>query len=360
MKEIQVDPVKRTVRAQAGLRLGEFDRETQAFGLATTMGIATDTGIAGLTLGGGYGWLAGRYGLACDNLASVELVTAEGEVLRATDIENQDLFWGMRGGGGNFGVVTSFEYKLHSIDCVLGGMVLYPLSTQALRLFGEFSSTSPDDVSTVGLLLTAPDGTPALAILACYCGSSLEEGEQVLKPMQTFRPVLADMIRPRKYVEMQRLTDEGWPPGRLYYWKSSLVRTLNDELIERLVQYARTKPTPLSLIYLQQLHGHAGRVGAGDTAFPHRFDHYNCGAMLQTEDRAQTEKGIQWSRECWDAIQPLVERRNYVNDLGEESDQRVREAYGASFERLVALKNKYDPTNFFHLNQNIPPGMVRA
>jgi hypothetical protein len=164
------------------------------------------------------------------------------------------------------------------------------------------------------------------------------------------------MLEARDYVQMQRITDEAWPPGNLYYWKSSLVRTLGDEAIEALLEYAARKPTPLSVIYLQQLHGAASRVDAADTAFPHRFDHYNCGAMLETEDPADTEAGIQWARECWEAMQPFAERSNYVNDLGEaEEEQRVREAYGPSFERLLELKNKYDPTNFFHLNQNIVP-----
>jgi len=354
MKGMRVDPLRRTVHAQAGLKLGEFDRETQAFGLATTMGIATDTGIAGLTLGGGYGWLAGKYGLACDNLLSVDMVTADGRSVTASESENVDLFWGVRGGSGNFGVVTSFEYKLYPVGPVFGGMVLYPLSKAALRFFDEFSRTSPDEVSTIGVVLTAPDGTPAVAIVACHCGS-LDEGERVFKPLRTFGSPLADMIQPRPYVEMQSITDESWPPGRFYYWKSSLMRQLSENVIERLVDYGQRKPTPLSLIYLQQLHGAASRVGTADTAFPHRFDHYNCGAMLETEERADTERGIQWSRECWEALQPFVERSSYVNDLGEEGEQRVREAYGSSYERLLAVKNKYDPTNFFRLNQNIKP-----
>jgi FAD/FMN-containing dehydrogenase len=261
----------------------------------------------------------------------------------------------VRGGGGNFGIVTSFEYKLHPVGPVLlGGIVLYPPTKEALRFFDEFSSTCPDEVSTAGLLSTAPDGTPALAIVACHCGS-VDEGERALEPLRSFGPPLVDMIEPRSYVEMQSLTDEGWPPGRLYYWKSSLICTLGDDAIEALLEYAARKPTPLSVIYLQQLHGAASRVGAADTAFPHRFDHYNCGAMLETEDRAGTEEGIGWSRECWEAMQPFVERGNYVNDLGDEGEQRVREAYGPSFERLRALKDKYDPTNFFRLNQNIRP-----
>lgn len=243
MKGIRVDPVRRTVRAQPGLKLGEFDRETQAFGLATTMGIATDTGIAGLTLGGGYGWLAGNFGLACDNLLSVDLVTAEGELITASERENADLFWGVRGGGGNFGIVTSFEYSLHPVVSVLGGMVLYHPSKEVLRFFDEFSSTCSDEISTACLLVTAPNGSLAIAIVACHCGS-LDEGEKAFKPLRAFGSPIADMIQPRTYVEMQSITDEGWPPGRLYYWKSSLVRTLDEHAIGTLLEYAQRKPTP--------------------------------------------------------------------------------------------------------------------
>jgi FAD/FMN-containing dehydrogenase len=354
MKGMQVDAARQTARAEPGLKLGEFDQSTQASGLATTMGIATDTGIAGLTLGGGYGWLAGKHGLACDNLVSVEVVTAEGQLVTASESENADLFWGVRGGGGNFGIVTAFEYELHPVGPVLGGMVLYSPSREALRFFDEFSSSCPYEVSTVGLLTSAPDGSLAFAVVVCHCGS-LDEGERALEPLRKFGPPLADMLEPREYVQMQSLTDEAWPPGRLYYWKSSLVRTLDDEMIDVLLEHAQRKPTPLSVIYLQQLHGLASRVGTADTAFPHRFDHYNCGAMLETEDPADTEQGTQWARECWEAIQRFAERSAYVNDLGEEGEQRVRDAYGPSFDRLIALKNKYDPTNFFRLNQNIKP-----
>jgi hypothetical protein len=354
MKRVHVDPEHQTASAEPGLNLGEFDRQTQAFGLATTMGIASDTGIAGLTLGGGYGWLAAKHGLACDNLVSVQLVTAEGRLVTASENENPDLFWGVRGGGGNFGIVTSFEYQLHHVGTVLGGMVLYPPSKEALRFFDEFSSTCPDEVSTLGLLSTAPDGSLAFAVAACHCGSP-HDGERALRPLRTFGPPLADMLEPRKYVEMQSLTDEAWPPGRLYYWKSSLARKLSDELIETLLEYAQRKPTNFSVIGLQQLHGSASRANPADAAFPHRFDHYDCIAMLETEDPADIDAGTQWSRGCWQAMQGFVEGSAYVNDLGEEDDQRVREAYGPCFERLATLKNKYDPTNFFHLNQNIKP-----
>jgi FAD/FMN-containing dehydrogenase len=353
MKRIDVDPEGHVARAQPGLTLGEFDRATQAHGLATTMGIASTTGIAGLTLGGGYGWLAGRYGMACDNLLSVELVTAESELVRASGVEDPELFWGVRGGGGNFGVVTSFEYRLHPQGKVLGGMALYSPTKEALRFFDDFSHACPDEVSTLGLLTSAPDGSLALAIAVCHCGP-MDAGEKALAPLRSFGPPLADMIEPRDYVEMQLLTDESWPPGRLYYWKSSLVRSLCDEAIEVLLDYAARKPTGLSAIGLQQLHGAATRTDA-DGAFPHRFEHYNCIPLFETEDPADVEAGTDWARGCWQAMQPFAAGAAYVNDLGDEGEERVQEAYGPSLERLRALKRRYDPTNFFRLNQNITP-----
>lgn len=356
MKDIRVDPARRTVRAQPGVKLGEFDRETQAFGLATTLGANSDTGIAGLTLGGGYGWLDGKFGLACDNLISVDIVTANGELQTASATENQDLFWAVRGAGANFGVVTSFEYRLHPVGPVLGGMVLYPLSKgkEALRFFHEFSSTCPDEVSTAGLLLTAPDGSPAVAIAACCCGS-LERGEKVLKPLKTFGSPIADLIGPRSYVEMQSLFDEAWAPGQLNYWKTSLLRALSDGAAEAFVEYARARPSPASAIYMQQLHGAASRVSATETAFPHRYDNYDCGAFAIWQNPADTGKNIRWARECWEALQPFYEGSVYVNALSDDADERVRAAYGPNYERLVALKNKYDPTNLFRLNANIKP-----
>ena len=357
MKGIQVDPARRTVQAQAGLRLGEFDRETQAFGLATTLGVNTDTGIAGLTLGGGYGWLDGKYGLACDNVLSAVVVTADGRVLTVNADENDDLYWGIRGAGANLGIVTSFEYRLHPVGPVLGGMVIYPISKgrDVLRCFDDFSSTCPDEVSTAALLLTAPDGNPAVALAACYTGS-LEQGERVLKPLRTVAQPLADLIAPQPYTQIQTLFDEAWPPGRRYYNKSSIIRRLSDPAINLLLTYGRALPTALSAIALQQLHGAASRVGAGDTAFPHRYDHYSVYVHPATDDAGESDKIVRWGRECWDALQPVVERAVYVNALEDalaEGEARVREAYGPNYARLVTLKKKYDPTNFFTSNQNI-------
>jgi FAD/FMN-containing dehydrogenase len=243
MKGIHVDPLRRTARAQAGIRLGEFDRETQVFGLATTMGVATDTGMAGITLGGGYGWLDGKFGLACDNLISAEVVTAEGKVLNADSEENADLFWGLRGGSGNFGVVTSFEFQLHQVGPVLGGAIFYPMSVakQAFRFLDEFSRTSPDEISTFIAGAPAPDGTPCVGIALCYCGP-LEKGEELVKPLRKFGPPIVDIVTTRSYVDMQSLFDEMFTPGRFYYWKSSLLREVKEGAAEVLAECTRMMP----------------------------------------------------------------------------------------------------------------------
>jgi hypothetical protein len=362
MKGVRVDPAHRTVRAQSGVKLGEFDRETHAFGLATTLGIATDTGIAGITLGGGYGWLAGKFGMACDNLISADVVTAEGELLVASENTNPDLFWGVRGGGGNFGVVTSFEYQLHPLNRIYGGVVFYPFSAvrHAMPVFHELSSTAPDELSTFIAPAAALGGTPATGIAVCYCGDP-SRGEQVVAPLRKLGTPLADLIQERSYVEMQTLFDDLFTPGRMYYWKSSLIRNVNDEFTEVVLEHAKNMPmTTGSFIYMQQLHGAATRVRPTDTAFPHRYDHYNCGPLAGWDSPAETEKNLLWARQCWDALQPFYDRSAYVNDLGEEGEQRVREAFGENYPRLLALKKKYDATNFFHMNQNVAPEPVGA
>ena len=243
MKGIRVDPDRQTARAGAGLRLGEFDRETQGFGLATTLGIVSNTGIAGLTLGGGIGWLNGRFGLACDNVLSVNVVTADGLFLRASAQENADLFWGVRGGGGNFGVITEFDYRLHPVDQVLGGMVIYPWdrAREALRFFYEFASGAPDELSTLGLIVTGPDGQPVVAVALCYSGP-IEKGDDVIAPLRSFGPPLADLTKPMSYVELQSMLDESFQPGFHHYWKSSFLRQLEDEAVEVLVGTAPPSP----------------------------------------------------------------------------------------------------------------------
>ncbi len=356
MKGMRVDPAKRTARAQPGLRLGEFDRETQAFGLATTLGIVSNTGIAGLTLGGGIGWLNGKHGLACDNLLSADLVTANGQFQTASPTENPDLFWTVRGGGGNFGIITSFEYQLHPVDKILGGLIVYPISKarEVLQFYDQFSREAPDELSTAAALLTAPDGNPAVIIVVCYTGS-MAEGEKTIKPLRTLEPPIVDMIRPMKYLELQSLLDEGYPPGRLHYWKSNFVQAPSKDAIDVMVEYAKARPSPLSAIVLQQMHGAAARVPIRNSAFAHRREQYDLLIVGQWTSPADNERNIKWAQEAWEKLQPFTERSVYVNDLGEEGDQRVKAAYGPNYERLVTLKNKYDPTNFFHQNQNIRP-----
>ena len=360
MKGTRVDRKRQTVRAEPGLRLGELDRETQKFGLATTLGVNTDTGIAGLTLGGGYGWLASKYGLACDNLIAAEVVTADGSVIEANSEQHDDLFWGLRGAGANFGVVTTFEYKLHPVDTVLGGLIIYPLSTEVMRFFDEFSMSAPDEVTTLGVVLTAPDGNPAFGVVVCYCGPP-NEGEGVLKPLRNFSQPVADMIEWRSYLEMQTILDDVWPPGRHYYNKAHIIRSLNDDAIRIVLEFGNALPTAVSNIAFQQLHGAASRVAASETAFPHRYDHYDLLVHPATDDAAESEEIIRWARECWEALKPFVERALYVNaleDAVEEGQERVKEAYGPNYDRLVALKEKYDPMNMFRLSANIIPSSV--
>jgi FAD/FMN-containing dehydrogenase len=357
MKGIRVNPAQRTVRAEPGLTLGEFDRETQAFGLATTLGTVTKTGISGLTLGGGWGHLHAKYGLALDNLSAVDVVTADGRLLAANASENPDLFWGVRGSSGNLGIVTSLRYQLHEVGPVLGGGIFYPVSKAAevLRFFREFAKGIPDELVIQAAALTLPDGVPVFAVAACYCGA-LSEGEKVLKPLRTFAVPVADLLQVRSYLEMQSMFDPFFPPGRLTYVKSSFVRTLNDEVIEILAKYANSRPSPYSFApALEHWHGAATRVAVTETAFPHRQSSYTFMAWSNWENPSDSEKNIRWTRECSSAMGPYLVAGSYVNYVSDEGETSARAAYGPNYDRLVALKNKYDPTNFFHMNHNIKP-----
>jgi FAD/FMN-containing dehydrogenase len=357
MKGIRVDPSERIAQAQAGLRLGEFDRETQAFGLATTLGAASDTGITGLTLGGGYGWLNGRFGLACDNVRSLDIVTADGELLRANATQQEDLFWAMRGAGENFGVVTSLEYELHPIATVLAGTIFFHLrdGRQVLRIFDEVSQASDDALSLVGLVLTAPNGTPAVGVAVCHSGDP-SDAEAAVAPFRACARPIADFIARRTYVEAQSLFDGPFAPGQHNYWKTGLVRTLTEAAIEVLLEYGQTRPTASCVIYLQQMHGAAARVATTATAFPHRFHHYDCGPFAVWQDAADSDRCVAWARACWGALRQFYDSdRVYVNALSDDVADRVKAAYGLNYGRLVELKKRYDPTNFFRLNANITP-----
>jgi hypothetical protein len=357
MKGIRVDPSNRTVRAQTGLMLGEFDRETQAFGLATTLGVVSRTGIAGLTLGGGWGHLHGRYGLALDNVIGADVVTADGRLLTANAKQNEDLFWGLRGGSGNFGIVTSLEYRLHELGPIFGGAVFYPAAKagEVLRFFREFSETIPDELVIQCGSFTTPDNMPVFAVAACYCGP-LPEGEKVLKPLRTFGPPVADAMSVMSYIQLQSMFDPFFPPGRQTYVKSNFIRALNDDAIRAISDFAGKSPSPFSFApFVEHWHGAATRVGITDTAFPHRQHSYNLMFWSNWENPSESEKNIQWTRTSWNTLRPFLVEGSYGNYVSDEGDPFARAAYGPNYDRLVALKNKYDPANFFRMNHNIKP-----
>lgn len=359
MKSVRVDPEKQTARAEAGVRWRGFDRETQAFGLATTGGTNSDTGIAGLTLGGGLGWLAGKYGLTCDNLLSADVVTADGRFLTASAEENPDLFWGLRGGSGNFGIVTSFEYRLHEVGPVLGGMVAHPLENarEVLRFYSDFSSDIPDELNTLCALLTSPEGVPIVAIAVCYNGS-VDRGEEALRPLREFGPPLEDRIQPMPYLVLQTMLDDLFPRGRQYYWKANLIGQIGDDAIDTMIDFFGDVPSPFTGVGFQQLGNAANRVDPDATAFSHRDALYDFLMLSGWEDPSEADRNIEWTRALYDAMRPSLHAGIYVNALGEaeDSEDNVRTAYRPeTYERLVALKNEYDPTNLFRLNPNIEP-----
>ncbi|MGH7392100.1 MAG: FAD-binding oxidoreductase [Candidatus Rokuibacteriota bacterium] len=358
MKGIRVDPAARTARAQPGVKWIDFDHETQAFGLATTGGTASDTGIAGLTLGGGLGWLSSKYGLTVDNLISADVVTADGRFLTASATENQDLFWALRGGCGNFGVVTSFEYRLHAVGpTILGGMVVHPLgkAREVLRFYREFSKSAPDELTIYAAFLDPPESDTVAALICCYCGPP-DQGEEVIRPVRSFGRPLQDLLGPMPYAAQQSLTDAGFPAGSYYYTKGGFLADLTDQAIEVFAEYAATKPSPLSGVLVQTVRGAASRVDSEATAFPHRRFPYAPIIASQWLDAADSEKNVGWARDFWKALQPFAGGGAYVNDLGHDDEDRIRIAYGANYGRLAALKKKYDPDNFFRLNPNIKPG----
>jgi FAD/FMN-containing dehydrogenase len=360
MKGIRVDPVARTVRAEGGVTWGELDQETQAFGLATTGGQVSTTGIAGLTLGGGYGWLARSFGLACDNLISVDVVTADGRLVTASADENPELFWGLRGGSGNFGVVTSFEYRLHEVGpALMAGPLFYPFAAtrDVLRFYRDLLPSAPDALTCMPGLLTSPDGLPLVALIPAYAGP-LAEGEAVVRPLRAFGSPVADLVAPMPYRALQTMFDPSFPAGRRNYWKSGFLGGWDDAAIDTLVEHFARVPSPYSGVFAEHYGGTAGRVGPDETAFAHRGLLSNLIILAAWDDPADDEVNIGWARELWKAMQPFAVDAVYVNcldDVRDEGEARIRAAYGASYERLVKLKRTYDPTNLFRVNQNIKP-----
>lgn len=359
MKGIHVDPERRTVRAQGGVTWGEFNRETQLYGLATTGGVVSTTGIAGLTLGGGLGWLMSKHGLAADNLISAEVVTAAGDVVRASAEGDADLHWALRGGGGNFGVATWFEYRLHPVGPVTSGFVAHRIerARDLLQLYRELTSSAPDELTLHGQLLSAPDGSgmPLARIIACHCGS-LAEGEAATRPLERFGAPVLGAIGPASYVDTNTTYDPGFPRGARNYWKSSFLAELNDAAIDALVAQFAVCPSSMSALLLEHFHGEATRVGVGETAFAHRRESYSLLVVSEWLDPKDDEKNIAWARAAYDALRPHMARGSYANyQTEDEAEGALERAYGPNHERLVALKNKLDPTNFFHLNNNVRP-----
>jgi len=361
MKGIQVDPVARAAWAQPGLLWQEFDHETQAFGLATTGGVVGETGIAGLTLGGGVGWLVRKYGLSCDNLLAVDVVTADGQFQRATPEENGDLFWALRGGGGNFGVVTAFRYRLHPVSTVLAGLVIHPrdAARDMIRFHRDFITTAPEELTSYIGLITAPDGQPVIALASCYCGD-LGEGERVLRPLREFGSPLIDDVKPIPYAGIQGVFGPAFPWGNRNYWKSRFLRELPDAAVDAVVEHANRGKSPLSAVVLEYYGGAASRLAADTTAFPHRAAAYHILILGQWRDAAEDSVHVGWARDCWEAVRPWSSAAAYMNMLGDDAGaQAVRDAYGVNYPRLAALKARFDPNNLFRLNQNIAPGEIQ-
>jgi FAD/FMN-containing dehydrogenase len=360
MKEIHIDPKSRTARAQGGVTWAELNRETQVHGLAVTGGVVSSTGIAGLTLGGGLGWLMGKYGLALDNLRSVELVSAEGSVLRTSRDEEPDLFWAVRGGGGNFGVATSFEYELHPVGpIVTGGIIAHPFdgARDLLRFFRESTASLPDEHVIFCGLIHAPDGsgTKLAALVTCHCGS-LGAAEKAMLPLKRFGSPAMDAVGAMTYCQLNGMLDAGYPKGALNYWKSSFLTQLSDDAIDTMIERFARCPSPMGQLLLEHVHGAVARVGVTDTAFPHRADGYNFLVLSQWMEPANTERCVAWARETYAAMEPFIASARYVNYLGDdEAGDAVPAAYGPNYRRLQQLKTKYDPKNFFRMNQNIRP-----
>ena len=366
MKAIQVDAVGRTARAQPGVVLGEFDRATQEFGLATPTGNVSKTGLAGLTLGGGLGWIARKHGPACDNLLSAEVVTADGEQLTASADENPDLLWALRGGGGNFGVVTSFEYRLHPIgpEVIAGGVVhSFEDAPEVFRFFADYVATAPDELSVTASTFRAAPGLPVptelfgelVTVLAiCYAGD-VAEGERVLKPLRSFGRPLADLVATMPYTALQSASDASYPDGQRNYWKSHYVDQLSDGVIAEVMEHAPRMRSPLSSFYFQHLGGAVHRAGTDGAAFGHRGAGFEFTILSVWNDPVEDAGHTAWAREFFTAIEPYS-TGVYVNNLGSEGADRVKAAYApATYERLVELKQTYDPENVFRVNQNVAP-----
>jgi FAD/FMN-containing dehydrogenase len=359
MKGVHVDAVRRTIRAQGGVTIRQLDRTAAAFDLATPSGVVSSTGIAGLTLGGGQGWLMGRYGLAVDNLLSAEVILASGEVATASDDDDPDLFWAIRGGGGNFGVVTSFEFRAHPLETVLNGPVLHTLDAAPalLSFYRDLCPDLPDDLITQAAFLHAPDGSGAklCGIAVCHCGDDTRRAEADVRTLRAFGSPAADLIQRVPYPVANTGVDWLFEPGTLNYWKSAFLSELSDAAIAVLVEAFDRAPSALCALVIEDFHGEVTRVAPTATAYPHRAPGHNLLLISQWTDPTDSDACIAWARTTFEALAPHLASRAYTNYLPADDHDRVRHAYGVNYERLVQLKRRYDPGNLFHLNQNIDP-----
>jgi FAD/FMN-containing dehydrogenase len=360
MRGIHVDAAARTARAQGGATWADVNRETQLHGLAVTGGVVSTTGIGGLTLGGGLGWMMSKYGLATDNLLAIEAVTADGSVRAVSESENADLFWGMRGGGGNLGIAASFLYQLHPVGPIItGGLIIHPFDAarDLARFYREFTADPPEELTVFFGLIHAPDGSgaPLCGTLLCHIGS-LEQAQQDLEPLLSFGSPIEITVGPMPYTAMNAVLDEAFAPGLLNYWKSSFLSDLSDGAIEVLVEQFAKCPSPMTALVLEEFHGAVTRVPVDAMAVPHRQPGYNVVIPSVWIDPATTEANLAWTRETFAALEPYMAGRRYVNYIGvDDGSDAVRAAYGPNYDRLAQLKAKYDPDNLFRLNANIAP-----
>jgi len=358
MKGIFINPANLTATAQMGLTWGEFDRETQLYGLATTGGLVSTTGVAGLTLGGGVGWLMGRCGLVCDNTLSYDIILANGELMRASADEHADLFWALKGGGGNFGVVTSISYRMYPITTVISGMVLHPLAhaREVLKFYRDFVMMGlPDELTIYAAALSTPDGHPVIALLPAWCGDNLVEGERVLEPIRKFGSPIADLVSRMPYPAMQQMIDGVAPFGHRSYWKSRFLCDLPDVAIDVFAEFAESRTSPRSLAVLEHAHGAVSRVAPDATPFPTRTAPFDLVLISLWSNREEDARHIEWTRRFHSAMEPWSAGSVYVNGLDQDDAARVPEAYGKNYTKLSVVKAAYDPDNRFRRNHNIRP-----
>jgi FAD/FMN-containing dehydrogenase len=358
MRGVDVDPARRRARSQGGVTWNEYNRATGVYGQATTGGVISTTGVAGLTLGGGLGWLMGKYGLSIDNVRQIELVTADGQARLVNEETEPDLFWALRGGGGNFGVAASFEFETHPLDVILGGLIAHPLDAAAevIDQFRQFTKALPDEATAFCGLVHAPDGSGAqlCAIPLCHCGD-LAQAEADLAPLRQFGPPLLDLVQPMPYPMVNSMLDDAFPRGALNYWKSAFFTELSDAAVGTMIEAFRAVPSIMTGMLIEHIHGAVSQVDPTATAFPFREPGYNLVLTGQWSDPADTPANMAWVRDTFAALEPYTAPQGYVNYLGDDESARVASAYGPNLDRLVEIKRRYDPDNLFRLNHNIDP-----